>query len=50
MSHIIEPDVITASGETRRYVRQKLCGKKLATRKNPLAIVAGSNPGLPAKP
>jgi hypothetical protein len=40
-SHTIEPDVTTAYEEKRRLSHLKLYGRKLATRKNPPAIVVG---------
>jgi hypothetical protein len=49
VSHTIEPGVITASGETRRFGRQKHYGRKLGTRKNPHAIAVGSGLDMPAK-
>jgi len=50
MSPTIEPDVITASEGKRKSDHQTLCGRRPATRKNPLAIAVGLNPGLLVKP
>jgi hypothetical protein len=49
MSLIIEPGAITAFVETRKSVRLRLYGKKLVTRKNPLAIGAGLSLNLLVK-
>jgi hypothetical protein len=49
MSHIIEPDAITAFVETRKSDHPKLYGKKLVTRKNPPAIDVGSGLDLLVK-
>jgi hypothetical protein len=49
-SHTIEPDVITVLEEKRRSGHQKLCGRRLVTRKNPHAIAVGLNLELLVKP
>jgi len=49
VSPTIEPDVITASGETRRSSHQKHYGKRQDTRKNPHAIAVGSGLDMPVK-
>jgi hypothetical protein len=49
MSHTIEPDAITASGETKRSNHRKHYGNEQDTRKNPHAIAVGLSLGMLVK-
>jgi hypothetical protein len=46
---ITDQDVIDVSNKKRKFVRQKHCGKKQDTRKNPHAIAVGLDLNWPVK-
>jgi hypothetical protein len=47
--HIIDQDVTIVFDETKKFVRQKRCGKKQGTRKNPHAIDVDFDLNWPVK-